>query len=48
MKNCIALKHKVQDLIDDGKLKFKESNGPVGVEDLFEVKAKMIRQEKKP
>ena len=46
-KNCTALNHKVQDLINDGKLKFEESDGPVGVEDLFEAKAEMIRQKKK-
>ena len=46
-KNCTALNHKVQDLINDGKLKFEESDGPVEVEDLFETKAKMIRQEEK-
>ena len=47
MKNCIALKHKVQDLINLGKLKFEKSDGPFGVEDLFEAKAEMIRQEEK-
>ena len=47
MKNCIALKYKVRDLINNGKLKFEESDGPVGVEDLFEAKAEMIRQEEK-
>ena len=46
-ENCNALKYKVQDLIKFGKLKFEESNGPAGVEDLFEAKAKMIRQEEK-
>ena len=38
-KNYTALKREVQSLIKDGKLKFEESNGPVGVEDLFEAKA---------
>ena len=38
---------KVQDLIKLGKLKFEESNGPTGVEDLFEAKAEMIRREEK-
>ena len=47
MKNCIALKHKIQDLINLGKVKFEESDGPVGVEDLFEAKVEMIRQEEK-
>ena len=37
-KNCTALKHKVQDLINLGKLKFEELDKPVGVEDLFEAK----------
>ena len=37
-KNCTALKHKVQDLINDGKLKF---------EDLDRPKVEMMRQEKK-
>ena len=47
IENCNALKYKVQDLIKLKKLKFEESNGPVGVEDLFEAKAEMIRQEEK-
>ena len=34
-------------MIKGGKLKFEESDGPVEVEDLFETKAKMIRQEEK-
>ena len=34
-------------MINLGKLKFEESGGPVGVEDLFEAKAEMIRQEEK-
>ena len=46
-KNYSALKYKVQDLIKLGKLKFEESNGPVGVEDLSRAKAEMIRQEGK-
>ena len=46
-KNCIALKREVQGLIKDGKLKFEESDEPIGVEDLFEAKAKMIRQKGK-
>ena len=47
MKNCTILKHKVQDLINLGKLKFEESNEQARVEDLFGVKAEMIRQEEK-
>ena len=46
-KNCTALKHQVQDLIKLGKLKFEESNEPVGVEDLFGAKAETTRQEEK-
>ena len=46
-ENCNALKYKVQDLIKLGKLKFEESNGPAVVEDLFEAKTEMIRQEEK-
>ena len=46
-KNCTALKHQVQDLINLGKLKFEESNEPVGVEDLFRAKAETTRQEEK-
>ena len=46
-KNCNAFKYKVQDLVKLGKLKFEESNGPAEVENLFEAKAEMIRQEEK-
>ena len=46
-ENYNALKYKVQDLIKLGKFKFEELNGPSGVEDLFEAKAEMIRQEEK-
>ena len=46
-KNCTALKYKVQDLIKLEKLRFEELNEPAGVEDLFEAKAEMIRQEEK-
>ena len=35
-------------MINLGKLKFEELDEPVGVEDLFEAKAEMIRQEEKP
>ena len=45
-ENCSPLKHKIQSLIKDGKLKFEESNGPVGVEDPSRAKTKMRRQEK--
>ena len=47
MKNCTTLKREVQSLSKDGKLKFEESDGPVGVRDLFEAKVEMIRQEEK-
>ena len=45
-KNCSALKRKVQSLIRERKLKFEESDGPVGVEYSSGTKAKMTRQEK--
>ena len=38
---------KIQDLINLGKLKLKESNEPAGVEDLFRAKTEMTRQEEK-
>ena len=47
IENCTTFKHKVQDLINLGKLEFEESNEPAGVEDLFGAKAEMIRQEEK-
>ena len=47
MKNCIAFKYKVKDLINDGKLKFEDLEGPAKVEDLFRAKVEMTRQEKK-
>ena len=43
MENCTTLKHKVQDLIILGKLKFEELNELVGVEDLFGVKVETTR-----
>ena len=33
-------------MIKEGKLKFEESNGPVGVEDPSKAKTKIRRQEK--
>ena len=48
MKNCTALKHKLQDLINVGKLKFEESNEPAGVENLFGAKTKMTSKKKRP
>ena len=46
-KNCTAFRHKIQDLINLGKLKFEESNEPARVEDLFGAKTEMTRQEEK-
>ena len=43
IKNCSALKSKVQSLIKDGKLKFEESDVPVGVEDPSKAKTEMGR-----
>ena len=45
-KNCSSLKHKVQSLIKDGKLKFEESDGPVGAKDPSRAKTEMKGQEK--
>ena len=45
-ENCTALKHKVQDLINDGKLKFEDLDRLVGVEDSSRTKVKMTRQKK--
>ena len=46
IENCSSLKREVQSLIKEGKLKFEESDGPVGVEDPSRAKTKMRRQEK--
>ena len=46
IENYSSLKHEVQSLIKEGKLKFEESDGPVGVKDPFRAKRKMRRQEK--
>ena len=46
-ENCIALKYKVRDLINDGKLKFEDLDGPAEVKDLSRAKVEMTRQEKK-
>ena len=46
-KNCTALKHKVQDLINDGKLTFKDLDRPTEVEDLSRTKVEMTKQEEK-
>ena len=46
IENCTPLKHKVRDLINDGKLKFEDLDKPVEVEDLSRTKAEMTRQKK--
>ena len=43
-KNCNSLKCEVQSLIKDGKLKFKELDGLVGVEDPSRAKTKKTRE----
>ena len=45
-KNCIALKYKVRDLVNDGKLKFEDLDRPVEVKDSSRTKVEMTRQEK--
>ena len=45
-ETCSSLKREVQSLIKEGKLKFKESDGPVGVEDPSKAKTEMRRPEK--
>ena len=45
-ENCTALKHKVQDLINDGKLKFEDLDRPIEVKDPSRAKVKMMRQKK--
>ena len=47
IENCSSLKCEVQSLIKEGKLKFEESDGPVGVKDPSRAKKRMRRQEKK-
>ena len=44
-KNCTALKYKVWDLINDGKLKFEGLDRLVEVEDSFRTKVEMSKQE---
>ena len=46
IENCTIFKNKVQNLIQEGKLKFEELNGPAEFEDLFRVKVEIPRQEK--
>ena len=45
-ENCTALKHKVQDLINDGKLTFEDLDRPAEVKDLSRTKVEMTKQEK--
>ena len=42
-----AFKYKVRDLIKEGKLNFKGSNGSAEVEDPFRTEADMTRQDKR-
>ena len=46
MKNCTALKYKIRDLINDGKLKFDDLDRPIEVEDSSKIKVEMPKQEK--
>ena len=43
IEDCTIFKNKVQNLIEEGKLKFEKSDEPAGVEYPFGEKAKMIR-----
>ena len=45
-ENCTALKHKVQDLINDGKLNFEDLDRPVEVQGPSRTNMEMTRQEK--
>ena len=45
-EDCTNLKNKVQNLIQEGKLKFEKSDGPVEVKYPSRAKAKMSKQEK--
>ena len=46
IENYSSLKHEVQSLIKEGKLKFEESDGPVGVEDPSWAKIELRRKKK--
>ena len=46
IEDCTIFKNKVQNLIQEGKLKFEELNGPAKVEDPSRVKVEISRQEK--
>ena len=43
-ENCTALKYKVRDLINDGKLKFEDLDRPIEVEDSSRTKVEMTKQ----
>ena len=43
-ENCTALKYKVRDLINIGKLKFEDLDRPSEVEDSLRIKAEMPKQ----
>ena len=45
MENCTALKHKVQDLINDGKLKFEDLDRLAEVKDPSRAKVERPKQE---
>ena len=44
-ENCIALKYKVQKLINDGKLTFEDLDGPAEIKDPSRAKVEIARQE---
>ena len=46
-ENCISLKSKVQELINDRKLTFEDLDGPAEVKDLSRTKVEMPKQEEK-
>ena len=43
VEDCSALKNEVQNLIRDGRLKFEEPNGPVGLENPSRARVNMTR-----
>ena len=45
-ENCTVFKHKIQDLINDGKLKFEDLDRAAEVEDPHRTNVKITRQEK--
>ena len=46
IKDCTIFKNKIQNLIEEGKLKFKKLDEPVEVEYPSRAKAKMLKREK--